>query len=1500
MAIKTYNVPPYYDDFDPTKNYLRVLFRPGHAVQARELTQLQTAIQAQIERFGSHIFKNGSQVIGGQPTLDTKYAYIKLESTFSYDSTSTTSFLIGTGLKSFTTQADLAYVTGEYVLVSDAALPNDNWMKGQVTSYSGTTLTINVTETNGTGTYANWKISVSYYPEGQNIGSGGAAAYIDEAVGHTIKLVTDTSGVEILATILEFVPSTTDDYLTAYVRYTQANQEYHVFSAESVLVSTTAPTYKFKVAVATDAPTGYGSRVAVNEGVYYVNGNFVYTPAESLIVSKYSEYPSARLVYKISENIVTSAEDPSLVDNALGTPNDSAPGAHRYQIRLDLSAQPLSLTQRTEADIIQLLVVNAGVITARARTEYSELANTLATRTYEESGNYTVRPFLLNIREWYNDGTNNGLYTAPQIAIMQGFTGGTATAEAIAYGSARLAVGLEPAVAYVNGYRIETLATSYVEVEKARETAYINSAALSVSLGGYVYIDTLVGIPDITTYSTITLKNGSAATIGTARARGLQYVSGTIGMSTAVYKLFLFDINISTGTGNPSFSDVRTLTDTTVPGPYDFSAAINDIDPTITDAVLYDTATSSLVYKLPTTATSSLRSLDNNIDLIYSIRRTLVGQASGSNIVSLSSVSQQEVFSSGSASDYVCIRNDTGVVVNPVSVTRSEPAATSIQINMGTGAGVDFTVIAPMTRTNVTAKTKTLEQDYQVTFAEPNDTLGSYDILGITDALRIKGIYMSADFDTVPSILTDPNPDPDVKDRYELDNGQRENFYDVARIRLKPGSSAPTGQITVVVDYFSHGSGDYFCVNSYNPGLYDLIPSFNSIKGKIELRDAIDFRPTKNTSGSGFTAPGADVTNTVQPGSLLFTDIQYYMPRSDKIYVNKTGDFGVQYGISSTKPAAPADVADSMTLYVLSLGAYTFSTSDLTATLIDSRRYTMRDIGRLEKRISNVEYYTSLSLLEKETAAKQITDGTSQRYKNGFVVDAFTGHGIGAITHPDYHCSVDPEKGVLRPEFYQDNVALVVNLADPATLNIKKTGPLITLNYNEVTAISQPYASYGEYVNPHSVYGWHGQIKISPPGDDWKETQVKPQLAANADSQLNWFKSVNADAAAKTIWNAWSTSWYGIEGNGATYNNEDFTGDSVQSFLAQRSGTATRAGFAALSSGTYNLTTTQSFNNSVVDTSIVAYIRSRKVYFTAQGLKPNSKLYAFFDGVNIGDYVSTNDTYVEYSSSADTTNYLDVTSHPSGATDLVTNSSGSISGSFIIPNNSQLKFSTGNRIFRLIDNLNNNVSSAFTYVDVTYTAKGILETHQTTVTSSTVISTVQPQIRPVSNPAAAIVYNLPVQPRIQPAAEISVEGQLPKYAGIPWNFNIGAQGNNISSVKVYGRSGAFGSSSSELDTSAVWVQESISGISGSTPSSGAIEATARVSAYAGNQGGSGAYQWKIVAVIDGQEVVKTTNVIPFTNIPPDAPAFNPTNQYFYRPPGDTTSLDTNLYFNPNG
>ena len=70
MVQKTdLNVAPYFDDFDETDNFNRVLFRPGFAIQARELTQLQSTLQNQIEKHGSHIFAEGAMVVPGNTTL---------------------------------------------------------------------------------------------------------------------------------------------------------------------------------------------------------------------------------------------------------------------------------------------------------------------------------------------------------------------------------------------------------------------------------------------------------------------------------------------------------------------------------------------------------------------------------------------------------------------------------------------------------------------------------------------------------------------------------------------------------------------------------------------------------------------------------------------------------------------------------------------------------------------------------------------------------------------------------------------------------------------------------------------------------------------------------------------------------------------------------------------------------------------------------------------------------------------------------------------------------------------------------------------------------------------------------------------------------------------------------------------------------------------------------------------------------------------------------------
>ena len=74
------NVAPYYEDFAQDKNFYKVLFRPGYSIQARELTQLQSVLQNQIESFGKYAFKQGELVIPGEVGLNTKLPFVKLSS----------------------------------------------------------------------------------------------------------------------------------------------------------------------------------------------------------------------------------------------------------------------------------------------------------------------------------------------------------------------------------------------------------------------------------------------------------------------------------------------------------------------------------------------------------------------------------------------------------------------------------------------------------------------------------------------------------------------------------------------------------------------------------------------------------------------------------------------------------------------------------------------------------------------------------------------------------------------------------------------------------------------------------------------------------------------------------------------------------------------------------------------------------------------------------------------------------------------------------------------------------------------------------------------------------------------------------------------------------------------------------------------------------------------------------------------------------------------------
>ena len=166
---------------------------------------------------------------------------------------------------------------------------------------------------------------------------------------------------------------------------------------------------------------GYASAVKVEEGIYFVNGYFVRNAEELLIIDKYYNKPSAKVGFKITESIVTAEEDESLYDNAIGSSNYSAPGANR--LRIVLSLVKYNLDAVTDKNFIQILTIKKGSVQSQiVQTDYSLLEQTLARRTYDESGDYVVEDFSVDVREYYQKDGNLGVYPLDEFGSVNGLS----------------------------------------------------------------------------------------------------------------------------------------------------------------------------------------------------------------------------------------------------------------------------------------------------------------------------------------------------------------------------------------------------------------------------------------------------------------------------------------------------------------------------------------------------------------------------------------------------------------------------------------------------------------------------------------------------------------------------------------------------------------------------------------------------------------------------------------------------------------------------------------------------------------------------------------------------------------------------------------------------------------------------------------------------------------------------------------------------------------------
>ena len=1552
MPSKTdFNVSPYYDDFTEAKKFHRVMYRPAFAVQARELTTQQSITQNQIEKMSDSMFKHGAMVVAGEANYDLNYYAVKL-TTFN----------------------------------------------GTLSLYNGNTLT------------------------------GGTSGLVADVIG-----VVATDGTDPDTLFVKYRNSGTDNVT---IKFTDGETVTSGQSAGSTAVVSTCAT---------------GSRATIDAGTYYINGFFVNVDSQILTLDKYTNTPSYRVGLTIVENFVTSTDDTTLLDNAQGSSNANATGAHRFKI--DLTLTKLALDSTADASFVELFRLSGGFLQDRPISDVkTSFEDTLARRTFDESGDYAVRNFELDVREHLISGTNRGVYAS----------GATSAAGNDAIES-KLAFGLSQGKAYVKGYEIGKIGTTYIDVDKARDFDTASGITTRFNVGSFVNVENVFGSPDISfvsdeieNYKTLRLVDEPHTTrgtvfgtalayvfdIGRAKTRAFEHHSGSAtavaslgnansdatatlsnsGTTDTVFKHFLFDVEmfahlnvngkmsgaLTTGdtlTGGTSGAsgtvesittakspNITAVTQTQPPvvttdGAHSYTEGqqvfiqdvagmtqLNDelftvknptsttlelfsaqsaatVTPTAVDASAYSTHTGSAgsirhtviilnnvkgefvggeTITAPTnsrtgtvqfdslgckgfeqkqfnqtkgvsmagsptyTANASLDStFGENVRLTGTVSTNDTGSSSGKVLLNATDGSATDagddiliedgtfneaglllgleaelgdvIFGSGTRfltelkiGDQITFTDDVNQTVTRVlesiasnteavltsglgntsassalitrQRTKLQDADKNIAISKmpyevvktllttdndgvsdtsfkvrrqfvttlssvgtatitagtneifssftendvtvsimstgsgGTGAvgdiispstGEDYTlggsptgktlsfnfgadynghkikILATISASVVGAKTKT---DTKQTNTETSEVDCTKERIGLNraDVHTLNAVYMSANFST-----TATTSDTDITDRFKLDTGQRDNFYDVSRLERIPGKPVPSGQLLIDFNYFEHGAGNFFSVDSYSGFDYTNIPAYTSdITGEsFALRDCLDFRPRvddASTLDSGnvdrsFDGDGASALNTVKINTDITTDLEFYLAKKGRVYITSTGKFKVVEGASAIEPSFGDHLDDAMHLYDVDIPAYTFTTSSIRVNAIDNRRYTMRDIGNLHKRIETVEYYTQLSLLESNAQNMQIQDADGfDRFKNGIIVDNFTGHGTGDTSNDNYSVSMDMAAGELRPAHHMDNVNLIESnsaLGDSTAMNdeirttngYQKTGDLITLPYTEEAYITQSFASTTVNLNPYDVISYVGNVTINPDMDEWMETEVLPEMTINLPGPFDTLLGGGENGAVQelnmgTVWNTWNNNWSSVDVPGTEVRTTERQRRPNHPLIRDVDTTTintvtvnnrTRQGVrTSLVPGGLQ---TQSLGNRVVQVAFATFMRTKDISFSANGLKPTTRMFPFFDGIDISAYVTP-------------------TGSSAGAA-LTTDAQGTATGVFTIPDpkvTTNPKWRVGKRAFRLTTSSTNVLVDGLVYssAEADYTAKGMIETVQGSVIST--------------------------------------------------------------------------------------------------------------------------------------------------------------------------------------
>lgn len=607
---------------------------------------------------------------------------------------------------------------------------------------------------------------------------------------------------------------------------------------------------------------------------------------------------------------------------------------------------------------------------------------------------------------------------------------------------------------------------------------------------------------------------------------------------------------------------------------------------------LKDQGNNTLIYNIA-------NSVANLKDNTYSIYKTQDVTVAGTTAITVN----MSTASGGAQAETVATTDPGYYLVSAINSSSAPAVVASVSV-----AGTDVTiftttplsgtvrVIWPVIKQSVDEgvaglKTKTLTFDASDTFLTSASAKISELVLSKADVYRINKVLMAPSFVGSWDAAVEATA-IDITRNYTLDDGQRENYYGFGRLILAQGSPLPSGSVKVYYDYFEHGAGDYFSYASYstNEVPYENIPDYNG----INLSDVLDFRSRIDSNGN------IVAMKTPRFGTNFIADTAYYLARNERVLLDYNKNFYTVSSVSAVKPEMP-DIDNtnntSIHLYDIQLSAYTNTSEwpDVVLRSYDNRRYTMADIGRIEKRVSNLEEITSLSLLESNSRNLQIRDNldsTLERYKTGIFVDNFTDHS-NAAPDSDARFSVDTIAQTLNPHISNYSFPLIEKLnytEDPGTTgegseeltpittarqaaNYRVTGDILTLDYTTSTVLQQTLATTSISVAPFLSVSFLGNLKLTPESDVYTSTE---------EVKVKKEDTTNAERYAEAV-------------------------ELAESLYGSR----------------YRITTESKTTTSTnVTENEIPYCRANTVLLVATGLQPNTKFYTFVDNTDVRQYVT--------------------------------------------------------------------------------------------------------------------------------------------------------------------------------------------------------------------------------------------------------------------------------------